>query len=173
MDMYSVRCHAAIASKPAPTNMGQRPYDVSFIVDKEIAMSPNKACPVILSSIADPRILLFRHPLAGVQLVKGTIEPGETPAEAALRELSEESGIVDASVVSDLGCWNAEHLEQVWSFQLCHAQAPLPEQWTHQTLDDHGHAFSFFWAPLDKLPIADCHPVFRRALRHLTATLSA
>ncbi|MEB2519126.1 NUDIX domain-containing protein [Pseudomonas sp. YuFO20] len=134
-------------------------------------MSPNKACPVILSSNAGPRILLFRHPQAGVQLVKGTIEPGETPAEAALRELSEESGIDDASVVRDLGCWNAEHLEQVWSFHLCHAQAPLPEQWTHQTRDDHGHVFSFFWAPLDELPIADCHPVFRRALRHLTATL--
>ena len=70
-------------------------------------MSPNKACPVILSCIAGPRILLFRHPLAGVQLVKGTIESGETPAEAALRELSEEAGIDDASIVSDLGCWNA------------------------------------------------------------------
>jgi 8-oxo-dGTP pyrophosphatase MutT (NUDIX family) len=134
-------------------------------------MSPNKACPVILSCIAGPRILLFRHPLAGVQLVKGTIESGETPAEAALRELSEEAGIDDASVVSDLGCWNAGHLEQVWSFQLCHTPAPLPEQWTHQTLDDHGHAFSFFWAPLDGLPIADCHPVFRQALRYLTVTL--
>jgi 8-oxo-dGTP pyrophosphatase MutT (NUDIX family) len=42
-----------------------------------------------------------------VQLVKGTIESGETPAEAALRELSEEAGIDDASIVSDLGCWNA------------------------------------------------------------------
>jgi 8-oxo-dGTP pyrophosphatase MutT (NUDIX family) len=134
-------------------------------------MSPNKACPVILSSTDRPRILLFRHPLAGVQLVKGTIESGETPAEAALRELSEESGIDDALVVSDLGCWNAEHLEQVWSFQLCQAQAPLPEQWTHQTRDDHGHSFSFFWAPFDELPVADCHPVFRRALRYLTVTL--
>lgn len=136
-------------------------------------MSPNKACPLILSSIPGTHILLFRHPLAGVQLVKGTIETGETPAQAALRELSEESGIDAASVVSDLGCWDAEHLNQIWSFQLCDTQALLPEQWTHQTQDDHGHAFSFFWAPLDDLPYADCHPVFRRALRYLTTLLAA
>lgn len=136
-------------------------------------MPPNKACPVILSSIGRTRILLFRHPQAGVQLVKGTIEAGETPAQAALRELNEESGIDTASVVSDLGCWDAGHLDQVWSFQLCEAQVPLPEQWIHQTLDDHGHAFSFFWAPLDDLPFADCHPVFRRALQYLVSTLAA
>ena len=141
--------------------------------DKEITMSPNKACPVILSSIPGTHILLFRHPIAGVQLVKGTIEKGETPAQAALRELSEESGIAAASVVSDMGCWDAGHLDQIWSFQLCFTPAPLPRQWTHQTLDDHCHTFSFFWAPLDNLPFADCHPVFRRALRFLTARLTA
>ncbi|MGH8348451.1 MAG: NUDIX domain-containing protein, partial [Pseudomonas sp.] len=81
-------------------------------------------------------ILLFRHPIAGVQLVKGTIETGETPAQTALRELSEESGIVAASIVSDMGCWDAAHLDQIWSFQLCCTQALLPEQWTHHTLDD-------------------------------------
>lgn len=136
-------------------------------------MAPNKACPVILSSIPGTHILLFRHPIAGVQLVKGTIEAGETPAQTALRELSEESGIEAASVVSDMGCWDAGHLDQIWSFQLCYAQALLPEQWTHHTLDDHGHTFRFFWAPLDDLPFANCHPVFRRALRYLTATLTA
>lgn len=136
-------------------------------------MSPNKACPVILSSIPGAHILLFRHPIAGVQLVKGTIEKGETPAQAAMRELSEESGIAAVSVVSDIGYWDSGHLDQIWSFQLCFTQAPLPKQWTHHTLDDHGHTFRFFWAPLDDLPFADCHPVFRRALRHLTAKLTA
>ncbi|MBP5954486.1 NUDIX domain-containing protein [Pseudomonas anatoliensis] len=136
-------------------------------------MSPNKACPVILSSFPATHILLFRHPTAGVQLVKGTIESGETPAQTALRELSEESGIGAASLVSDMGCWNAEHLDQIWSFQLCFTQEYLPQQWNHLTLDDHGHSFSFFWAPFDNLPYADCHPVFRRALRFLTAKLTA
>ncbi|MEG2914562.1 MAG: NUDIX domain-containing protein, partial [Pseudomonas sp.] len=94
-------------------------------------MSPNKACPVILSSFPGTHILLFRHPTAGVQMVKGTIEPGETPAQTALRELSEESGIGTASLVSDMGCWDAEHLDQIWSFQLCFTQENLPQQWNH------------------------------------------
>lgn len=136
-------------------------------------MAPNKACPVILSSVPGTHILLFRHPIAGVQLVKGTIEAGEAPAQTALRELSEEAGIDVASVVSDLGCWESGHLDQIWSFQLCETQARLPKQWTHHTLDDHGHVFSFFWGPLDDLPFADCHPVFRRALRYLTDILTA
>ncbi|WP_318653947.1 NUDIX domain-containing protein [Pseudomonas sp. Y24-6] len=83
--------------------------DICFIADKDITLSPNKACPVILSGIPGAHILLFRHPIAGVQLVKGTIEKDETPAQAALRELSEESGIAAASVVSDMGSWDAGH----------------------------------------------------------------
>ncbi|WP_238066516.1 MULTISPECIES: NUDIX hydrolase [Pseudomonas] len=130
-------------------------------------MIPGKVCPVVLSSSPPSRLLLFRHPMAGTQLVKGTIESGEAPSEAALRELAEESGIDDAIVETDLGCWNAEHLDQIWSFQLCRALRYLPESWTHQTLDDHGHVFEFFWAPLDELPYADCHPVFQRALEFL------
>ena len=135
-------------------------------------MRPNKACPVILSSTLPPKILLFRHPLAGVQLVKGTIEHGETPTEAALRELHEESGISSAEVRQDLGCWDAGHLGQIWSFQLCQVPGDLPEHWSHQTLDDHGHQFDFFWAPLDDLPHAECHPVFQRALAYLHNALT-
>lgn len=135
-------------------------------------MLPNKACPVVLSSALPHKILLFRHPLAGVQLVKGTIEKGETPSEAALRELAEESGISDAVIGSDLGVWHANHLNQIWSFQLCHVERPLPEQWSHQTFDDHGHLFEFFWASLDNPPYDDCHPVFQRALAFLHTELN-
>ncbi|WP_422422450.1 NUDIX hydrolase [Pseudomonas sp. GZD-222] len=135
-------------------------------------MTPNKACPVILRHSPGPSILLFQHPLAGVQLVKGTIENRETPAQAALRELKEESGIDSATVVTDLGCWDAGYLDQVWAFQLCEAGVVLPDQWAHDTLDDHGHTFRFFWAPLDDLPFDLCHPVFCRAMLHLTAMLA-
>ncbi|WP_225422482.1 NUDIX hydrolase [Pseudomonas huaxiensis] len=129
--------------------------------------SPGKACAVLLSHDQPPRLLLFRHPQAGVQLVKGSIEPGEAPARAALRELKEESGIIDARVLADLGTWDAGHQGQIWSFHLCTAHDPLPEHWTHQTEDDHGHLFSFFWAALDELPWDECHPLFQRALRFL------
>lgn len=136
-------------------------------------MRADKACPVVVCFTPTPRVLLFRHPQAGVQLVKGTIEQGETTAQAALRELAEESGINDATIHDDLGYWESGHQGQVWSFQLCKAVGPLPEQWSHQTLDDHGHRFAFFWAPFDQLPYDDCHPVFRRALVFLRAVLEA
>ena len=134
-------------------------------------MHPDKACAVVLCFAQRPRILLFRHPQAGVQLVKGTIERGETPAEAALRELAEEAGIHNATIIEDLGCWESCHHGQVWSFQLCEVREPQPERWSHQTLDDHGHVFEFFWASLDHLPYDDCHPVFRRALGFLIEAL--
>ncbi|GAB7528909.1 NUDIX domain-containing protein [Pseudomonas sp. 3A(2025)] len=136
-------------------------------------MHPDKACAVVLSPTLPAGILLFRHPLAGVQLVKGTIEPGETPGEAALRELMEEAGISVATIKDDLGWWDAGHCGQVWSFHLCQVEGPLPEHWSHQTLDDHGHCFNFFWAALDQLPCADCHPVFQRALVFVCAALKA
>ncbi|MFJ4396715.1 NUDIX domain-containing protein [Pseudomonas sp. NPDC089396] len=136
-------------------------------------MHPNKACPVILSPTSPPKLLLFRHPLAGVQLVKGSIEPDETPREAALRELAEESGIRDATVTDDLGCWNADHSGQIWSYQLCRVERTLPDRWSFQTLDDHGHLFAFFWASLEHLPYGDCHPVFQRALKFLCEALKA
>ena len=37
------------------------------------------------------QLLLIQHPYAGIQIPAGTIEPGETPNEAALREAGAES----------------------------------------------------------------------------------
>ena len=134
-------------------------------------MRADKACAVVLTKESPPRILLFRHPQAGVQLVKGSIEPGETAQEAALRELWEESGLRAIAIKDDLGCWQSDHHGQIWSFHLCQVDEPLPEHWAHQTLDDHGHRFEFFWAALEPLPDDDCHPVFCRALVFLREVL--
>lgn len=43
-------------------------------------------------------ILILSHPSAGFQIVAGTVEVGEYHAKAALRELQEESGIVDVDI---------------------------------------------------------------------------
>ena len=71
-------------------------------------LQPNKACPVLLrSTAAGVELLSFLHPKAGKQIIKGTIEPGEEATAAALRELGEESGIIDATAVRSLGIWQA------------------------------------------------------------------
>jgi len=52
---------------------------------------------------AQRQLLLIRHPYAGIQIPAGTIEPDETPNEAALREASEETGLSDLTVAAYLG----------------------------------------------------------------------
>ena len=42
---------------------------------------------------AGAALLLFRHPNAGIQLPAGTVEEGETPEAAVLREVFEETGL--------------------------------------------------------------------------------
>src|SRR6188472_422759 len=79
----------------------------------------DKACPVVFRDPSLQQILAFEHPEAGVQLVKGRIEPGENARAAALRELQEEAGIADMAIASDLGTWHSEHNGHIWSFQLC------------------------------------------------------
>lgn len=48
-------------------------------------------------------LLLFRHPTAGIQLPAGTVELNELPEIAVLRELQEETGIKDATLLSKIG----------------------------------------------------------------------
>jgi 8-oxo-dGTP pyrophosphatase MutT (NUDIX family) len=77
---------------------------------------PRKACPVILRrTAARIEVLAFRHPLAGYQLVKGTIEPAETIQDAAERELLEESGIIGAAI-DYLGTAQMIEPDQEWHF---------------------------------------------------------
>ena len=53
----------------------------------------HKVVPILLRRRERLEILAFRHPQAGTQLVKGTLENGEKAEDATLRELAEESGI--------------------------------------------------------------------------------
>src|SRR6187549_737077 len=41
----------------------------------------------------ETELLVFQHPQAGVQLPAGTVEPGEAPEDAVLREVEEETGL--------------------------------------------------------------------------------
>ena len=66
----------------------------------------DKAAPCLVRSTeSGPELLVFRHPLAGVQIPKGTVEADEAPDEAALRELAEETGVVEARIRRRIGTW--------------------------------------------------------------------
>ncbi len=47
-------------------------------------------------------LLLFAHPYAGIQIPAGTVEPGETPETAVLREVAEETGLADVSTPKEV-----------------------------------------------------------------------
>lgn len=52
------------------------------------------------------RLLVFSHPNApeaGIQVPAGTMRPDESPAEAALREAAEETGLRDLELIGFLG----------------------------------------------------------------------
>ncbi|MEZ4714465.1 MAG: NUDIX domain-containing protein [Caldilineaceae bacterium] len=125
-----------------------------------------KVCPVVLRPLQNGQmqILAFRHPLAGSQIIKGTLEPGEQPTAGALRELAEESGVDHALVVRKLGERSFDDIEQHWHIFLCEATRPLPASWSHFTTDGGGHTFQFFWHDLTSEPDDSWHPIFKTAL---------
>ncbi len=50
----------------------------------------------------EPHILLIRDPYANWGLPKGHLEPKETPAEAATREVAEETGLTGLAILASL-----------------------------------------------------------------------
>ncbi|MGU3629146.1 NUDIX hydrolase [Comamonas sp. C24C] len=138
----------------------------------ELPLRPNKVCPVVIRGQESIEILAFEHPLAGTQLVKGTIELDENSRDAALRELHEESGLIASDVLADLGVWASGYENQIWAFHLCDIN-DLPDSWVYRTADDGGHIFKFFWHPLSQKPNAQWHWVFQGALKYIASKFPA
>jgi GrpB-like predicted nucleotidyltransferase (UPF0157 family)/8-oxo-dGTP pyrophosphatase MutT (NUDIX family) len=105
------------------------------------------------------RLLVFRHvnaPEAGLQVPAGTIEAGEDPAAAALREAREETGLDRLTLVSllvrderDMSDCGANELQHRWFFHLRCDGSP-PQTWRHAETSDGREPieFEFFWADL-------------------------
>ncbi|MFC6734272.1 MULTISPECIES: NUDIX domain-containing protein [unclassified Haladaptatus] len=117
-----------------------------------------KVCAYITRG--DGELLVFKGPgHEGFQIPKGTIEPGEEPQSAVLREIAEETG---------LGAVNGtRHLAtDVWTRRFSpprkyirhffHATIHEPrDSWTHTVTgegEEQGCAFEFSWV---KLPSSD------------------
>ena len=104
-------------------------------------------CHVIRGS----ELLVFDHVPddSGVQVPAGGVEPGETPAEAASREVREETGRDGFGPPRYLGSavWiNVEHAKREMRhfFQLV-AAPDLPATWDHHADE---HLFRFRWTAL-------------------------
>lgn len=107
------------------------------------------------------RLLVFRHvdfPEAGIQVPGGTIEPGEAPEAAALREAEEETGLRDLALVGllgeaerDLNDRGRDEIHHRWFYHL-RCESETPEVWRHdETKCSEGDGpitFELTWAPL-------------------------
>lgn len=103
------------------------------------------------------QLYVFRHenPEPGIQVPKGSTQPGETPLEAAIHEAYEESGL-QLDHVHALGevdmldtPWRDEHWHVFW------AEAPqkTPDTFLHQVTsdgEDSSMTFFYFQTPLEK-----------------------
>ncbi|CAE6948756.1 NUDIX domain [Vibrio sp. B1FLJ16] len=140
------------------------------VINREV-----KVCPVVLRNQSDEiELLLFQHPLAGVQIVKGTLEEDDESVESAvLRELKEESGISQVSGTEYMCCWESGYQDQLWHFVRCDVIEVLPERWDFFTQDDGGLTFSFFWHKLGNPMERDCYKLFSDAIKKIESMLVA
>lgn len=57
---------------------------------------------IVRRQAGEPHVLLIRDPYANWGLPKGHLEPKETPAEAAAREVAEETGLTGLAILGPL-----------------------------------------------------------------------
>ena len=130
-----------------------------------------KVCAVPYRRVAgEVEVLAFKHPLAGNQFVKGTLEAGEDPAEGSRRELHEESGLTLTSHPMLLAQRAIGTPSLIWYIYAFETEA-LPEVWDHWTEDDGGHLFSFFWHPIRVGLGQEWHPIFQEAFNAVRSSL--
>lgn len=112
--------------------------------------------------VHDGRLLVFAHndfPLdvLGVQVPAGTIEPGESPQDAVVREVAEETGL-STRVVHNLGVeifdmWPSKpELHERHFFQLSPLDTQVPTRWiAEEEAPSNGGAsqqWTCWWTPL-------------------------
>jgi 8-oxo-dGTP pyrophosphatase MutT (NUDIX family) len=110
-----------------------------------------------------PRLLVFKsHDEPGFEVPKGRVEPGEDLETAILREVKEETGITQASIIKRLGVtsWNQEEQH----FFLLQCTQDMPQSFDHIVTGqgiDVGFRYEYHWVELtEKLHtdlVQGCH----------------
>lgn len=112
------------------------------------------------------KLLIFEHtayPEAGIQVPGGSVEVGEKPDEAALREAKEETGLLNLVLVRKLGIvqrdlsdFGLEGVQERHYYQLAIEGIPEREWISYERTPSDGSPgpieFRFFWADLDQVP---------------------
>ena len=131
------------------------------------------------------QLLVFRHvdfPDAGIQVPGGTVDRGETPDEAVLREASEETGLQDLVVKTFLGEDEYEAISttpgRILRRYFYHLTCPkdVPDIWQHQ--EDHPSdgspgpiRFEHYWLAIDEAD-GELDPYFSAMLDRLHMSLT-
>ncbi len=117
---------------------------------------------VLCYVVRDGRLLVFRHTdysyeEVGIQVPAGSVRPGETPEQAAVREAREETGLSDFKIVRKLG--EAEYDISPYRFEIQRRHVfhleltePTLERWPSQEFHDGEQSptnFECFWVPLE------------------------
>lgn len=112
--------------------------------------------------VSEGSLLVFTHddvPLevGGVQVPAGTIEPGETPAQAVVREVLEETGL-GTRIVRELGdelfdFWPSKpELHERHFFELSPVDDVVPSRWSagerHPSDGGEPQRWTCWWTPL-------------------------
>lgn len=136
------------------------------------------ACVVRRDPGQGPALLCFRHPLAGVQIPKGTVEHGEDIAAATLRELEEETGLTLTTAPDFIGTWDRDFADGAvhrWHIGLLPAPDGVPDTWRHRASGspaEDGLIFDLHWLPVDGRLPARLDPLFAPAARLIAAALA-
>lgn len=137
-----------------------------------------KVCACVVREGAEGlELLAFDHPVAGTQLPKGTLEPGEDPLDGVLRELSEETGLSSVDVVRRIGKWvrmtgagpeeNGDTERHDWEIFLLRPRDELSSSWTHVasgSTAEVGKEFRCRWLSLDDAVGGKLHPLFSQVI---------
>ena len=117
--------------------------------------------------VRDRQLLVFTHDalpmdVTGVQVPAGTIEEGEVPAAAVVREVLEETGL-NARITRVLGIerydvWPSKpEVHERHFFQLAPLDERLPERWPAGESDPSGggeaQRWSCHWIPLEQAQV--------------------
>jgi len=136
-------------------------------------------------------LLVFTHtdfPEAGIQVPAGTVEPGETPETAVMREAQEETGLTGLELVGFLG-YRRRDMSDVGLRAIHHryfyhlrCPDPTPVTWRHDETQPHGAIdpapirFDFYWVTLpDGVPelIADHGQMLEELIERIGLSRSA